>query len=344
MQNYKTASRRPMVIAIGLCAGLLTACGGGSSSGGSNTTTASFSATDAPVDDVFDVTVSFNRIDLKPVNGDPITIDLDGSVEIEKLNELTGNAAEPIVTNVELEPGEYQWIRLFVDGGFAEGSYVIEQEGNTPLDLFIPGQQNANPNTPARFLHLNSSFTVPAGGHADFTIDFVLRKGLTKPNNSDYYLLRPAMRLTNNVEVGTISGTVADDVITSCLSDGPYTVYLYEGDLNAAQSEPGDIYDPTIEGGDNAVDETGEPRPITTASVAANESTGIYEYQIGFVREIEGGYSVAFTCDAANDLPETDDSALEVLFTEVLPVSVTAGETATADFSFVPEVVTEEPL
>jgi hypothetical protein len=151
---------------------------------------------------------------------------------------------------------------------------VLPERGNE-TNLYILGQQNGNSNnngTP-HSLQLNTGFTVPAGGNADFTIDFVLRKGLTKPVNSDYYLLRPALRLVNNVEVGTISGRVENAVIATnaCSEASGTSIYLYEGDLNANEQVPDDIYDPNINANiDTVAENVGGQRPSLLLSYHRN--------------------------------------------------------------------------
>ena len=314
----------------GLGLSLLTACGG-SSSGGS-TSTASFSVTDAPVDDIDAVKITFSRIDLKPANGDVVSLTFDEPVVIENLLDLTGNAASPIISNAVVPAGDYQWLRIFVTGGFPD-STVLPELGNE-TDLYIPGQQNGNSNnngTP-RSLQLNTGFTVPAGGNADFTIDFVLRKGLTKPANSDYYLLRPALRLVNNVQVGTISGSVENTVIANnaCSEASGTSVYLYEGDLNANEQVPDDIYDPNINANIDTIDENvSGQRPISSAEVSQND-LGEYTFVIGFVSATEAGYSVALTCQSSLDEADSDD---DISFIEVLPVVVTANQTSPVTFT-----------
>jgi hypothetical protein len=324
----RIASSYSLIAGLGFS--LLTACGG-SSSGGS-TSTASFSVTDAPVDDIDTVKITFSRIDLKPANGDIVSLTFDEPVVIDNLLDLTGNAASPIISGAVVPAGDYQWLRIFVTGGFPD-STVLPKLGNE-TDLFIPGQQNGNSNnngTP-RSLQLNTGFTVPAGGNADFTIDFVLRKGLTKPANSDYYLLRPALRLVNNVEVGTISGSVDATVIASnaCTEDSGTSVYLYEGDLNANEQVPDDYYDPNINADIDTVDENvGGQRPISSAEVSQN-NLGEYTFEIGFVRATDAGYSLALTCQSSIDEAASDD---DISFIEVLPVIVTANETSEVVFS-----------
>ena len=147
------------------------------------------------------------------------------------------------------------------------------------------------------------------------------------------------MRLLNNIEVGTISGSVAESVLNdpNCSPiDGNGSVYLYDGDLNAAEQTPDDYYDPE---GNGTGDESAN-RPIASAEVLQNDS-GEYRFTIGFVAETEEGYSVAYTCEPGNDAPESDD---DIAFTEVIAVGVIAGETSEVSFTEAPAAPIEEEL
>jgi len=290
----------------------------------SGTGTASFSITDAPVDDVDRVQVTFDRIDLNPADGPPITIELDEPRVVDDLLDLQGNDAELILGPTAVDAGRYSWLRLFVVSR-APDSFVVE-EGGGQVDLIVPGQQSsANPNR--RFVQLSSPFVVPVGGDVDFTIDVGLRKALTKPDGKNHYLLRPALRLVDNSEVGTVTGTVADQLVNaaSCTNqpsaDEGNAVYLYDD----ADASPGDIQ--VDESGD-PVERTGEDNPLTTANVKQNADTGAYEYTIGFVAE--GEYTVAFTCQALDDDPALDDAlALE----QPANVTVEDGQKTEHDFT-----------
>lgn len=309
---------RSFLIAAGAAA--LTACGAGSDGTG----TATFSVTDAPVDGVERVQVTFDRIDLKPADGPPVTIELDEPKVVENLLDLQGNDAEQILGETTLEAGRYDWIRLFVVGGSPD-SLVVEDGGAT-VDLLVPGQQpSANPNR--RFVQLSSPFVVPVGDRVDFTIDIELRKALTKPEGASHYLLRPSLRLIDNSEVGTIAGTVDDQLVMadSCTNDlsadEGNAVYLYEG----ADASPGDVL--VDEQGD-PVERDAEDNPVTTASVEQNDDTGAFEYTIGFVAE--GEYTVAFTCQALDDAPDVDD---DLAFEQPTNVTVEADRTTEHDFT-----------
>lgn len=322
---------KPLTLALASTA-ILSACGGSGGSGGADSGTATFSVTDAPVDNVETVKVTFTRLDLKAASGseNDVSITFDEPVTIDNLLDLTGNASAPILSNARIPAGQYNQLRIFVDGGFPN-STVTPEFGNE-TDLYIPGQQNGNTSGQPQFLRLVSGFTIAAGSKSDFTIDFVLRKGLTKPENKDYYLLKPAMRLVNNIEVGSIGGTVSTTVVNhpQCLSnEGNGTVYLYDQDISNGEEAPEDYFDSEAATG---------VRPIASAEVTQGES-GEFTYTIGFVEAREAAYSVAYTCEAAMDEPASDD---DIEFTEVIPVTVTADQQSTANFNEEPTTPVEE--
>lgn len=327
-----------------VASGFLVAGCGGSSGGSDDSSTVSFSVTDAPVDDVANVWVTFARVDIKPSDGEPVTLELDEPRQIDLLT-LQGSNAAPLIEDVEVEPGEYKWVRLFinggcagadcVDGGSSTDSFVVDNTGE--VELFIPGQQPPSQNPNPRFLHLASPFIVPAGGNADFTIDVELRKALTDPVGQNHYLLRPALRLVNNIEVGTIAGTVDDTLVMgeSCtndlIADEGNDVYLYTG----LDADVGDINLDVDGNPDHDSDDTDgvtpETNPLTTAEVTQNADTGVWEYSIGFVTT--GDYTIAFTCQSLDDTTDGDE---DIAFVQEQGVTVVAGQESVVDFTAVP--------
>jgi hypothetical protein len=125
-------------------------------------------------------------------------------------------------------------VRLILDPA-AGSSYVVDASGQHSLRIPSGAQTG---------LKLVRGFTMPAGGRADFTIDFVLQKSIiAPPGQSPDYLMKPVLRMTNNVEVGTIAGTFAAQslsAIPACTGKAP-VVYLFEG----GNVTPDDIYNPT---------------------------------------------------------------------------------------------------
>ena len=66
--------------------------------------------------------------------------------------------------------------------------------------------------------------------------------------------------------------------------------------------------------------------PLTTATVSYGDDSNRWAFEIGFVPA--GDYTLAFTCDATLDSPDSDDSGL-VAFSDSVNVSVVAGEDST---------------
>ncbi|WP_297767328.1 DUF4382 domain-containing protein [uncultured Alcanivorax sp.] len=300
---------------------LVAACGGSSSDNPApQTGDVQLSMTDAPADDLTQVQLTLNAVALKPAQGSMIRRDLDEPLVIEDLLALQGAKSTVILPTTEVPAGRYNWIRLYVQSGDGN-TYVIDDNGGE-FPLYVPGQQN-NQNR-ERHVQLVSGFVVPVDGEVNFTLDVDLRRAITKPTNKDYYLLRPAIRIVDNSKVGIIQGTISDSLIDdeTCTSvmEGDTVqgnaVYLYTG----RDAQTGDVF---VDDQGAAID---SDNPVTTATVNYNSGNDAYEYQIGFVPE--GDYTLAFTCQALDDMPDTDDN---LAFSAQRNVSVTAEQTEIAD-------------
>lgn len=300
---------------------LVAACGGSSSDNPApQTGDVQLSMTDAPADDLTRVQLTLNAVALKPAQGSMIRRDLDEPLVIEDLLALQGAKSTVILPTTEVPAGRYNWIRLYVQSGDGN-TYVIDDNGGE-FPLYVPGQQN-NQNR-ERHVQLVSGFAVPVDGEVNFTLDVDLRRAITKPTNKDYYLLRPAIRIVDNSKVGIIEGTISDSLIDdeTCTSvmEGDTVqgnaVYLYTG----RDAQTGDVF---VDDQGAAID---SDNPVTTATVNYNSGNDAYEYQIGFVPE--GDYTLAFTCQALDDMPDTDDN---LTFSAQRNVSVTAEQTEIAD-------------
>ncbi len=295
---------------------LLAACGGGGGGGGSGTGSLSLAITDAPVDGVDQVWVEFQSVEVKPKSGPAITFDFDTPLSVD-LKTLTGDNTEVLLNNEQVPAGEYNWIRLIVNADFdgVFDSYVVTETGGQ-VEIRVPSGE----------VKLVSGFTVVEGGEASFVIDWNLRMGLTAPPGQAGYLLKPAFRIVDLQEYGGIEGTVATDLITaeSCTAD-PNTgegndVYVFAG----AGETPDDV------------DGVGS-QPLTTARVTLNDTTGDYGYAVPFLAP--GAYTLAFTCQARNDVspdplvPPPDLAADNAIaFTPGVDATVVADQTATVNF------------
>lgn len=268
---------------------LLCACSGGGGGGDSSTAasatgTLAIGLTDAPVDQVYEVNVQITGVSVKPESGEAMRFDFDSPVDIDLLSLQDGSIYD--LLNGETVPaGPYEWIELHanadLDGTF--DSYVRETESGGQIELRIPSGS----------LRLVSGFTVTAGEMNAFTLDWDVRKGLTNPGGQDGWFLRPAFRLIDRTEYGSLSGSVADALVMdeSCTSDA-------DGNGNL-------VY--VFEGHDVLPDDLGSTNPpLTTAPVRSDPmDAGAYNYTVPFLDP--GPYTVAFTCQGLDDDPMVDE-------------------------------------
>lgn len=282
----------------------LTACGGGNG-GGSNDNAGSLTVgiTDGPVEQATAVVVSFTGIELQGAEKTLITFDEAKTIN---LLDYQGEDRVLLLDNQQLESGDYQWLRLALN---IADSY-IEIDGNRH-SLEIPSGAQTG-------LKLNRGFTIGAGSSSNFTIEFDLRKSVHQEGTGDYKL-RPTLRLVNNLDVGVIAGVVSDNLITAVSCDNGVNndtgnvAYLFTGSDTLPQD---------IQGNDQ--------NPLTTATVSYNDNSEQYEFTIAYVPV--GNYTVAFSCDAINDI-NTDDNSVgngtgnpEVSFSASSNISVVAQE------------------
>ncbi len=275
---------------------LLTGCSGGSSST-SGTSFLSLGVTDAPIGtDVTHVFVQFHGVELQGPQG-TVTINFTTPEQIDLLAE-TGTNAAPLLTNAALSAGNYQWIRLLVDTGGTNDTYLVNSTGNH--ELLIPSGAETG-------LKLVQGFTLAQGGHANFTIEFNVAHSLA--SNANGFILKPALRLINNEQVGTLSGKV-DSGLTSahCTGTDMGAVYVYTGTVTTPTDISGAATD-----------------PLTTAKVATD---GTGSYTVGFLEA--GSYTAAWTCNASRDDPTIIDT---LAFFGVQAFTITANTTTMMNFN-----------
>lgn len=294
----------PRTLAVGLLAALalgLAACGG-SSDPKDTTGRISLGISDGPVHDADKVCVAFSEIEFK--SGADSFVETLGPTSVNLLDFQGVNAA-PLLINFELPAGDYQWMRLGVNavlggpGGTGDDGTSVECQGDDSYIVMDSGSVH-NLYIPSGFqtgLKLVGGFTVPAGGSADFTAEFDLMKSVTAPRGLEPdVILRPTIRLVNNVEVGTLTGEVSSGLATGSTLELPNcdaSVYVFNDGVmpNPMDSDP-------------ATDPDGLLDPIATAMV--NEQMNAmeqieYHYTVGFL--LAGNYEVAFTCDGTTFTP-----------------------------------------
>ena len=245
--------------------------------------------TDSPVTSAERVVVQFTGLEIKPVGA----ADARG-LRLRAAADRPARARRRRQRNPargELLPaGEYESIRLKVNAGRNASDSFIELEDGSVHPLFIPSGNQTG-------LKLIRGFIIGAGSTHNFTIDFDLRKSVVHPPGlGDPYLLKPVLRLVNNLEVGTIDGTVAPGlVVDGCVP----AVYLYTG----AGIVPDDL-------GSAAP-------PLASTAVNLDNATGAWRFRLAFVPA--GANTLAFTCAADDDGAEVDDA---IVFSAPINVTV----------------------
>ena len=275
---------------------LLSACGGGGS-GSEGTGTLNLSMTDAPVNDASNVYVSFSSVELKGEGGTRL-IEFETPMQMDLLA-LQGSESTPLLDDLEVSAGAYQWIRLGIETEGDLDTYMVID--SAIHELTVPSGSESG-------LKLNRGFDMPVNGSANFTIDFDLQKSIHENNSG--YVMRPTLRIVDNSEIGHIQGSIdATWLSTNCGDETQNSVYAYEGS-------------------DVTADDLGSAtEPVTASLVAYDEESTTYSFELGFL--LAGDYTIAFTCQADSDDPLTDD---DIAFVAQTNVSVTADQTTNHNF------------
>jgi hypothetical protein len=304
--------RHLRIAALALLTLPLTACGGSSSS--SAPATMNLGVTDGPVASASAVVISFTGVELQPSGGgSAVTFNFNSPQTINLLNEQNGNEAS-LLNGVSVPAGNYDWIRLLLNvssSGTVANSYIEINGAQYPL-VIPSGAQTG--------LKLVQGFTMTANQVANFTIDFMLQQSITAPpgltsgGGTQDYLLKPALRLINNVQAGTISGTVALSTlqsISACLAG-----YSGSGPLPNAQV---DIFSGTVTPSSSLT-------PVVEPEIALSAS-GSYSYDQPFL--LAGGYTVAVACTSTSS---TGTSTVTFIPAAGTAATVTANQTTTVNF------------
>jgi hypothetical protein len=267
-------------------AAALAACGGGGGDGSKATTgTLKLGITDAPVDKADAVFVRFTGVEFKPRGGEAFSRDFMSPRDIDLLD-FQGTNRAMLFDGEPLPAGEYEWMRLKVvaEPNVRDSYVVIGGE----CELRIPSGAESG-------LKLVRGFAIGVGTTTDITIDFDVRKSIVEPPgqrsdaiacNGQTYLLKPALRVVDNLQVGTITGTVDTSLTTTGACSASATsagnVYLFGPFDTELAPQPDDIDGYGTDGAD----------PITSAIVDRTDSN---RFTIGFVPA--GKYVLAHTCD-----------------------------------------------
>ena len=326
----------PRALLVIVASAVLAACGGDGGSG-QETGTLKLSITDAAIDSTDAVFVKFTGVELKPRGGPAFSVDF--TVPPIDLLLYQGTNSVALLDGQKVPAGEYEWMRLKVQADpNDDGDSYIDINGSI-CELRIPSGDETG-------LKLIRPFTVGVGAITALTIDFDLRKSIVQPPGQttqvatcggEVYLLKPVLRLIDDLQVGTITGTVDSTLVTqqcTAASDeaevSPGNVYLF-GPYTTAPV-PGD---PDDVDGTDATD-----GPLDWAKVALDGSSN-YRYTFGFVPQ--GEYVLAYTCSPDRPEYDADEADEPVGADEVVTFAPSTGITATVtanQTTTVPEITT----
>ena len=286
---------------------MLAGCSGGGGGDGGGTGTISLSIMDAPVHDATAVVVTFTGVSLKPQGEGPaIDINFQPAKQLDLLT-LTADNAATLLEDYPVPAGHYNWLELHVDAkhdGDAYDSYALTVSG---------GQEEIELEVPSGRLRLVSGLTITANQETSFLIDWNLHKGLNHPVGQPGFFLRPALRIIDMTQFGTLAGAVNGELITTgCAEDDlaiGNSVYIYD----ASVVSPVDF-------------DAADPEPIATTAVTQSPAgPWVYETLLS-----PGTYRVAFTCQAESDLPGTAEAIAFVAAPDSFTIA--HGQTVTIDF------------
>lgn len=297
---------------------LLALAGCNGSGGNSGNAALNLYVADTPVDNATSVKLTFTGVEVQGADASsmdmgmdmgmgmdmmnmsaPIEFDFSTPKTIDLMAHQSGDAAL-LLNGVSLPSGNYQWIRLKVDT--TQSTITLSDGTVQPLSI---------PSSALNGLQLIGGFSVNDNSTASLTIDFDLRKSVTLASGS--YLMNPVLRLIDNRQAGTLSGSVSN---TFTIGGMPISnpacspaVYIYSG----TNVTPTDI------------NPTSKVQPIATASVKLDNNTGDYAYSESLLPP--GSYTLAMTC-AANDNPASVDT---LSFSSVKAATVTANQITTVN-------------
>lgn len=324
--------------------------------------TLSIGLSDAPVDDLKEVVIEVDRITLVR-SGDDVVIETftvsdpaNGIDVVEaetlQLNLLNYQGRDQlfIIDELPVPDGSYSDLQLLILDDNVNQSYVMELDDEIK-ELKLPSGE----------LRLGS-FSVETEESQTFTIEFDLRQAMTYNPGPDRYILKPrGIRLQDNAAASALQGDVDSslfDTESPCDEKVDPTqgnvIYLFSGSLqddeedeesednstsddatddNSAELDVdnlADVFDPEEDSDapDNAVAPFAATVPVETGQ--ENE----WEYQFGFLPA--GDYVLVFSCDAADDEPETfDDIALPLPEEQIIELTLGAGTTTLCNLPIV---------
>jgi len=243
--------------------------------------------TDAPIDDAEEVIIVVTGIELPRGASESINIDFETPRSVNLLEFRDGKSFNLLDGN-PLLPGEYEWLRLKIRAqeNLQDGSRIRLRDGRQ-FPLFIPSGAKSG-------LKLNRSFVVAQGATTRLMIDFDLRKSLiVPPGQGSNWMLRPTLRLVNQLQSGSLLGSVDLDSLALAVEIAPSAcdagAYIFRGYGTAPDDMDGDPTD--------GVD------PIAYTPLTRGAPGVASNFRFSYLEA--GQYTAAFTCNFGVDIDPT---------------------------------------
>ncbi len=275
-------------------AALLVGCGtdssssGGSSSGsGDEGPSFSLRLTDAVIEDVERVDITFTEVKLRKKSGGWVNIPKSRFATQDRIDlaALQGTKTADLLQKATLEPGEYDELRLIVDTATLANSIDLKTGGRHNLKIPSGGTSG---------LKIKGDFTVSNTRATTLILDVDLRQSIKMAGSN--YIMTPVLRLVSADNFGHVRGEIDPALLTAGSCSDPMVdtfnaVYVYNGH----NVSPDDINQKSNQNTD----------PVTTSKIAYDTAAAKYIYEAAFLPA--GKYTIAFTCNSDKDDLGADD-------------------------------------
>jgi hypothetical protein len=251
--------------------------------------------TDAPIDNMVAVVLSFTEVQVHNAKNQVISYRFDKPRSVNLLA-LQGSKTADLLIDMPLDDGDYHDIRLLVD----DANYVdLVTGGRFELEI-IDGSTTG--------IMIEEEFSVTNSRPASLVLDFDLRQSV-KLGITGKYGYEPEIRLISQGDSGHIRGKVDPALLSSasqCSDNDVDTfnaAYVFNGH-NAKLEDIDQTKKPKkSKKAPKSAKATGSYKgPITTTVVKYDGTSSTYMYEAAFLPP--GKYTVAVTCNA--DLEDLD--------------------------------------
>ena len=275
----------------------------------------SIAITDAPIDDLAAVFLSFKGLSVFTASGEETEILFDEPKLIDMLT-LQNGVSTDLITEHTLKAGSYKYAAFNID--FNE-SYVVTDAANGSENISLMVSNHRGPVSVLLDLFLRdpnadlptASFEISQDSNTALTFDLDLRKSIFQEDGMSHLSFSPSIRSVITDEAGEITGSI------------PLSQFTLDNDCqNLGSSEGAAVY---IFSGNNATpkDIRGNlSDPFSIASV-----TNSRDYTLAFLPA--GEYTIALTCESHLD---TVDNKETLNFLEEQNITVSAGVSSEYNF------------